>query len=43
VGVTEVARYCGAKKDVLEECAAGEGIITGCEVIIKRLARENCI
>jgi hypothetical protein len=29
-------------KGVLEECAAGEGII-GCEVIVKWLARENFI
>jgi hypothetical protein len=28
-------------KGVLEECAAGEGIIIGCEVIIKGLARDN--
>jgi hypothetical protein len=30
-------------KGVLEGCAAGEGIIIGCEVILKRLARENFI
>jgi hypothetical protein len=30
-------------KGVLEECATGEGIVIGCEVRIKRLARENFI